>query len=428
MKIWALIWKEALHRRLNFASGLLSVVVASGCVIGALSLLAAHDTRTEALILEKEVETRQAMHKLEDDYRRIMRDMGYNVLILHKDQDIGKLHRTGVADAFMPDVYAQRLAEGGIQTLNHLLPVLQQIAWWKEREIEIMVAGVRGQMPIAHRVRTGGVGPDGTPIMEPVPFGKADVGYGLAERFGLKEGDVLLFNGTDMIVNKRLPRRGTREDMTLWVHLDQAQAWFGRPGQINGIFALECVCQADALGRIVADVQGILPDVQVFEFSSLVQSRALARNRAAQAHREAIDAERRSRDQLRKEREQMAFVLVPLAIAGAGFWIFLGTMANVRERRSEIGLLRALGFGSLKIIGLFQGRTVAMSLIGAMAGYGVGILAGGLLGGAPIGPLLSPIALALTLFASVVLGCLAAYFPALKAARQDPAEILREIT
>ena len=427
MNLWMLIFKEARHRKLNFISGLLSVALAVGCVIGAQSLLITHDARTEALILEKEIETRQAMRKLEDDYRRIMRDMGYNVLILHKDQDVGNLHRTGVPDAYMPDDYAQRLAEARIQTLNHLLPVLQQNAWWTERETQVMVAGVRGQAPIERRARTGGVGPDGTPIMEPVPFGKVDVGYGISERFGIAEGDVVRFNGADLTVNKRLPRRGTQEDMALWVHLDQAQAWFGKTGQINGIFALECICEADALGRIVAEVQGILPDVQVFEFSSLVQSRALARNRAAQAHREAIDAERRSREQLRREREQMAFVLIPLAIAGAGLWLFLGTMANVRERRGEIGLLRALGFGSFKIIGLFQGRVVAMSLLGGAMGYAAGILAGGLLGGVPIWQVASLVALALALVGAVGLGCLAAYLPALKAAGEDPANILREM-
>jgi len=129
---------------MNFSTGLLSVAIAVGCVVGALALLQAHDARTETLIVEKEAETRAAMLRLEDDYRRIMRDMGYNVLILHEDQDLGMLHDDGTPNVFMPDNYAEKLAEGGIKTLNHLLPILQQKAYWEERQVEVLVAGIRG--------------------------------------------------------------------------------------------------------------------------------------------------------------------------------------------------------------------------------------------------------------------------------------------
>lgn len=435
MQLWRLTLKELLHRKVSFVSGLISVAIAVACVSSALTLLAAHDLRTEAVITQKEADTRESMRQMEDDYRRIMRDMGYNVLILHQDQDFAKLQREGVPDTFMPDDYAQRLAQGGITTLNHLLPVLQQRTRWEERDMEVVIAGVLGQPPIQGRrsVEGVGVGPDGTPIMTPVPRDGVDVGHALAERFGLSPGDALSLNGNTLTVNKCLPRRGAQEDITLWVHLDQAQEWFGMPGKINGIFALECVCHAESLGKIIEEVHGILPETQVFEFSSLVQSRALARARAAETHRDAIEAERRNRAALRHEREQMALVLTPMAAVGAAVWIFLLTMTNVRERRYEIGILRALGFSALKIIGLFQLRVLAMSLIGALFGYLAGVLAGILLGGAPVSsPLfaaaLHPLYFLAAMIAAAMLAGVAAWIPALRAAAQDPAEILKEMT
>ncbi len=438
MQLWRLVIKELWHRKLNFASGLLSVAIAVGCVAGALALLAAHDERTEAVIMQKEIETREAMRRMEDDYRRIMRDMGYNVLIVHEDQDVTAMQREGVPNTFLPDDYAERLAQGGIKTLNHLLPVLQLQTLWEEKEMEIIVAGVRGQVPIEHRRRAraeagGGVGPDGTPIMEPVPRGTVNVGHALAERFDIAEGDELPINGATLTVNEVAPRRGAQEDITLWTHLDHVQEWFEREGQINGIFALECVCEADSLGQVIADVHRILPDTQVFEFSTIVRGRALARARAAEAHREAIEAERENRAALRQEREQTAMVLVPLAVVGAAVWVFLLTVANVRERRYEIGILRAVGFSAPRIIGLFQLRVIIMAVLGALAGYIAGVLVGASLGGAAlsgavISTTLSPLMLAMAVVGATVLACVAAWMPALQAAGQDPAEILKEMT
>lgn len=435
MHLWQLALKEALHSKLGFLSGLVSVAIAVGCVAGAFTLLQAHDARTEAVITQKEAETREAMRRLEDDYRMIMRDMGYNVLVLHEDQDITALHAEGVPDTVMPDNYADKLASGGITTLNHLLPVLQQRAFWEEQEIDVLVSGIKGQVPIKHRLqraREGGVGPDGTPIMTPVPPGHVDVGHAIVQRLDLKPGDTLTFNGADLAVNRCMPARGAQDDMTLWVHLDQAQQWFEKEGLINGILALECICEADALGKIVADVQRILPDTQVFEFSSMIRTRALARGRAAEAHREAIEAERLNRAAMRREREQMASVLAPLAVLGAAIWIFLITLANVRERRTEIGILRALGYGTGKIIGLFQLRTLLMGIVGAATGYVGGVIVGAVLGDAPswrlvVGEIASPARFALALGAAVALACCAAWLPAMKAAAQDPADILREI-
>ncbi|MCK5862402.1 MAG: ABC transporter permease, partial [Candidatus Hydrogenedentes bacterium] len=385
------------------------------------------------VITQKEEETTKTMGQMEDDYRRIMRDMGYNVLIVHEDQDIALMQRDGIPNTFMPDNYAQRLVEGGISTLNHLLPVLQLKAQWKERDTEVMIAGVCGQASGMQRKQdTAGVGPDGIPIMEPVPLGAVDVGYSLVERYDLIADDELMINGASLRINKCLERRGNKEDITLWVHLKQAQEWFEKPGKINGIFALECVCQADSLGKVSKEVRHILSDTQVFEFTALVESRSRARARAAEAHLEAVEAERQNRAVLRKEQERTAWALIPMAVAGAALWIFLLTMANVRERRYEIGILRALGFSALKIIGLFQLRIGIMAVIGAIIGYVVGALVGTVLGGiillSVVTAVLQPLPLFVAVLSAAILACAAAWLPALYAASQDPAEILKEMT
>lgn len=117
-----------------------------------------------------------------------------------------------------------------------------------------------------------------------------------------------------------------------------------------------------------------------------------------------------------------------LTIAGV---LLVGMLAliNVRERRGEIGVLRALGTSTAAILRLFLTKAVLVGLFGAVLGVGVGYAFAerltefsgdlGLLSSSLFSPrLLSVIALTPTLTLA------ASWVPALLAARQDPADVL----
>ncbi len=88
MSLNHLIFREILHRKLSFALGVVSAAAAVACLVAALAILQKHDARTEQVIAAKQAETRQEMAKLEDDYRKLMLKMGFNVLILPKGQNL----------------------------------------------------------------------------------------------------------------------------------------------------------------------------------------------------------------------------------------------------------------------------------------------------------------------------------------------------
>ena len=170
----------------------------------------------------------------------------------------------------------------------------------------------------------------------------------------------------------------------------------------------------DRLGLIRTEIARILPETQIIEFASQALARAETRTRAAEAAQAAIDREKQNRARLRHEREAFAAVLVPLVTAGSAIWIGLLALANVRERRAEIGILRALGVGTTQILAVFLGKAIIIGLAGAVAGLLVSAsrcdtrLVLATLAGAP------------------VLAALASWLPALLAAQQDPADVLRE--
>ena len=132
MSLNHLIFREILHRKLSFALGVVSAAAAVACLVAALAILQKHDARTEQVIAAKQAETRQEMAKLEDDYRKLMLKMGFNVLILPKGQNLSDLYADDFASKYMPEEYATRLAKSRVATINHVLPSLQQKVKWPE--------------------------------------------------------------------------------------------------------------------------------------------------------------------------------------------------------------------------------------------------------------------------------------------------------
>jgi hypothetical protein len=428
MNVLRLIVREIRYRKLNFALGVLSVLVAVGVLVAELTLLHTHDLRTEAIIAKKEAETEAKMAEMQDDYRKMMKKLGFNILILPKDQQLGDLFAEDYAAKTMPEDYAKRLADSRIMTVRHLLPILQRKLLWPEQKRTILLVGTRGEVPLAHRKPK-------KPIMTLVPRDQMVVGYELHRSLGLEEGGTTKLLGHEFTVAKCHPERGTKDDITIWINLEQAQELLHEKGliesedRINGILALQCFCANSMLDEIRKDVAAILPDTQVIEFQTKVLIRAEARQRAAEEAKRAIAAEKAHRARMREEREGFAAIIVPVVIIGCTVWVGFLAYTNVRERRPEIGILRALGVRRVQVFGIFLGKALLVGLAGAALGYLGGLLVGVQWGEAPAevagaAPLFDPSLLLTVLLAAPLLSAVASWLPALTAAQQDPAVVL----
>ncbi len=424
MNLSRLIFREILHRKLSFALGVFSAAVAVAFLVAALAILRKHDARTDQIIAAKEAETRQQMAKLEDDTRKLMLKMGFNVMILPKDQNLSDLYADDFASKYMPEEYATRLAKSRVATINHILPSLQQKVKWPEYERTVLLMGVRGEVYLQNAQQK--------PLLDTVARGTMILGHELARSLPLKVGDKAKLLGREFAVARINPERGNKDDITVWMNLPEAQELLDKRGLINAILALDCTCDTlDRLGRIRPEISRILPDTQVIEFASQALTRAEARQRAAVEAQAGIQREKEGRAKLRAERETFVAIIVPVVLVGSSLWIGLLALANVRERRSEIGILCALGLRSRQVLLIFLGKAILMGLGGACLGYAVGRAVGAMWRDAPGDPslqiaLIDPRLLVLVLVGAPLLAALASWLPAMSATQQDPAVVLRD--
>ena len=422
MSIWHIIIREIRHRISGFVLGVISVVIAVGVLVGQVTLLRVHDVQTQRIVEDKEQNTREEMARLEDDYRIITKDMGFNLLILPATQSLDSYFTSGFVGDSMPEEYVHQLAEADLMTVQHLLPSLERQTVWPEADNRsVILTGTRGEVTASHRNPKA-------PILDAVKQGTAVLGYQLWSSLGLDKGSQITFRGRTLTVADCHAERGTRDDITIWMNLAEVQDILDMKGEISGILALKCHCAGSDLSNIRSDVAKILPETRVVEFESKALARARARDRAKAASDSALAAEIRYRDSLRAEKEGLAAWLTPLVLIGCILWVGLLALANVRDRRSEIGIMRALGFRSSQILGVFLGRAALIGITGAVFGYIVGFVVVSASSGMFMMTtnIFLPIHLLLVLAITPLLAAVASWLPALVAVRQDPADVLRE--
>jgi putative ABC transport system permease protein len=378
MSPWILMLREMRLRWLNLTLALLAVAGAAALVVS----LAAMGRATN-------VET-----------KRLMRNLGFNLLVLPGQADLAQYWSTDTVQGDMPQAYVQKLARTPGIGADHYVATLQQRLQW--RGLQIVLTGI---LPERNAVDAPGKDPMGYSVGP----GECFVGYAIVQTLGLNEGQRIEIEGVPLKVARCMVEDGSKEDVRLYAHLTDAQRILKRPGRINTIQALGCLCQGGELAILRGRIAKVLPDTYVTELRNIAAARTETRHLV----------------------EQNAGVVVSAVLLTAALWVALLAWLNVRERRQEIGVMRALGFGTGHVAAMFLGRAVLIGVVGALLGFGVGTWLAGQYGAdlfrltfAKVKPAFD--LLPRTVLGSVLITALASLLPAMIAVTQDPARTLTE--
>ena len=373
-----MLLSEIRHRKLNFLSATIAATVAVALFVG--------------IFTTSEASRRETI--------RLMRNMGFNLIIVPKGTDMADFWSKDFATKEMPEEYVHRLANSERVSVQHLVARLQKRVDWQGRKV--LLTGILPEIQMKYRPTKSAMSPA-------IESGTVYVGYELWRTTGIGQGGTIELGGKQFRVAKLLEEQGSKDDIRIYGHLHDVQEVLGRPGRINEIEALGCLCTGDALGDIRDQLARDLPETKVTEFRTLAVMRA----------------------ETRKMMDQYAALIIPAIVLAAAVWVGLVALSNVRERRSEIGTLRAMGVQSGPIAALFLGKAVIIGLVGGVLGFVLGTWLA-----MHYGPEVFPLTakkfapmytlLAWSLGGAVLLCVIASYLPTVQATVQDPAEVLRE--
>jgi putative ABC transport system permease protein len=128
---------------------------------------------------------------------------------------------------------------------------------------------------------------------------------------------------------------------------------------------------------------------------------------------------------------RFAYVVSAIVLLVGSLVVLTTMMASVAERTQEIGILRAVGYRRTQVARIILFEALAVNLAGGVVGALAGFAASRALGPA-LAQLATPIPFDATLsglavLAAVALGAVAGSYPAIRAARMDPALALRQL-
>ena len=377
-----MILKELWHRKANTILSLLGLVGIVAFIVGFLTTAEAAKRET----------------------RRITRDLGFNLRIIPQETDMDRYWFEGFSSATMSEETVNRLAaqEGVFMSYNHLMASLKRPYTIDGREVILM--GVAPTITSVDKKKR--------PMGYTIKPGTLQLGYQVAQRLGVKVGDSLSLGEQTFSIAKALVESGTEQDVYVYGTLGDVQAILNMEGQINEIKAIDCLCltaDEEPVKILRQELAKVLPEARV------IQDRVQADARAKQ----------------RQMIENKFGFLSPFLLVVSALWVGIMATLNVRERRAEIGVLRALGYGSASIARLFLVKAILLGVLGAMIGFALGnALALG------IGPEIFRVTakaiqtdwslLGYALVVAPAFAAMASFIPAMQAVAQDPATTLRE--
>jgi putative ABC transport system permease protein len=252
------------------------------------------------------------------------------------------------------------------------------------------------------------------------------VGDHLAAKLGVNSGDRLLLADKQHRIAGILST-GAAEDDQVVAPLSLAQELLGKPGAVRRIYVSALTKPEDAFAR--RDPRTMTPEMfERWNCSPYAQSIAYQLQGAIpHSHAEQIRQVAQNEGTV-LSRIKGLMLLVTLAALFASALAVSAAMATAMfERRIEVGLMRALGAGSLSVALLFFAEALLLALIGGAVGFGAGSLLAHQIGRSifnsqiSIEPVLFPIILAIAVFVTFA-GSAAAIRRAVKF---DPAFALR---
>ncbi len=149
------------------------------------------------------------------------------------------------------------------------------------------------------------------------------IGINAASKLDIKPGDTLEIEGNKLLTAGILDPTGTEDDNVIFMDIDLLRNSVGRPGAVHFI-EVAALCAGCPIDEIVQQIVKAVPGAEVKALQHVVKQRMSAISFV----------------------NQMAWTVSGVILLTACFMIGLSIFSAVNERKTEIGLMRSLGFST----------------------------------------------------------------------------------
>ena len=257
-------------------------------------------------------------------------------------------------------------------------------------------------------------------------------GINFSKKFGVKAGDDLNVSAGDhsrWITMKvvGLLSTGGPEDESVLVPLSVAQELAGKPGQYRKLYVSALTKPEDDFARRDPKIMNA-DEFERWSCSPYVSSIAYSIKQVlpgtdVRVIRRVAEGEGAILTRVR----MLLWLVTGAALLAAALAVGASSAASVIERRTEIGLMKALGAGSGTVGFLLAAEQLLLAFVGGGVGYALGIILARLVGKKVFGAAPEPSVIVFLVVIALATGVtiLGSAFPLRRASRYEPAPILR---
>jgi putative ABC transport system permease protein len=235
------------------------------------------------------------------------------------------------------------------------------------------------------------------------------LGSDSARALNVMTGDHLELNGQKFRVTGILEQTGSQDDALAFASLQVAQRLLGKQGKIT-LVEVAALCSGCPIGDMVTQIAEKLPGTKVSAIQQVVAGRLSTL----------------------QQFQRFSYAVAGVVVFIGALIVFVTMMGSVRERTTEIGVFRAIGFRKAHIMRIILFEAGLVSILAGVLGYAAGM------GGAKLAlPFMAEGKGVVMLWDMTVacgsvglafaLGMLASLYPAVQASRMDPTEALRAL-
>jgi putative ABC transport system permease protein len=259
---------------------------------------------------------------------------------------------------------------------------------------------------------------------------EAVAGTDISQRLGLRTGGTVTIGEGDhahTLTITGVVSTGGREDNAILAPLEIAQQIAGRPGQYRRLLVSALTKPADAFSqRDPATMTPVEYDrwyCSPYISSISHQMQQQLPGVEVRAIRQVAEGEGRILTRV----GGLMWLVTIAALFAAALAVGATSATTVLERRSEIGLMKALGASHRAVGAFFVAEQLLLALVGGVMGYAIGIILARVLGTGIFGivPTLRWVLFPVVLAIAAVVALLGSLGPLVRASHANPAPVLR---